>query len=89
MSTVKSNYNEITKVNSHTNEKFKVHWRKHCALQRTANKCKIYIYTSGGCDSCGHNRKLNPLLTRLEKKRKKKENAKLRRAAKKMEKGSS
>ena len=89
MSTVKSKLNKETKEYTHTGEKYKVHWRKHCALNRMAKYCRTYTYTSGGCDICGHNLKLNPLQTHLEKKRKKKENAKLRRAAKKMEKGSS
>ena len=36
-----------------------VHWRKHCNLKRIAKKCPIYLYTSGGCDNCGHNLKNN------------------------------
>lgn len=43
----------------HVNEKFKVKLEKYCMLQRIADKCKIYIYTSGGCDNCGHNKMLN------------------------------
>jgi len=38
-------------------DKTQVHWRKHCALNRIATKCSIFLYTQGKCNGCGHNKK--------------------------------
>jgi len=55
---VKSIYDIKTRVYTHTGEKLKVNWSKHCRLHRIAKKCCIYNFTSGACDSCGQNKKL-------------------------------
>lgn len=73
MNIVKSKYNEETKEYTHTGEKYQVKQKRHCALGRIAKNCRTYTYTSGGCDICGHNLKLNPLQTHLQKKKEKNE----------------
>lgn len=57
---VESIYDENTKIYTHINETYKVKLRKQCLLNRLPKNCSIYKFTSGGCDSCGHNTKLKP-----------------------------
>lgn len=42
----------------------KIFWRKHCTLNRLAKNCSIYLYTSGKCDNCGHNKKISKKKTK-------------------------
>jgi hypothetical protein len=64
METQQSIYNEKTKEYKHIGEQFKVYQYKHCDLHRIANKCSIYKYTSGSCDTCAQNRKV-PTLNKI------------------------
>lgn len=39
-----------------------------CNLKRLATECSISLYTSGGCEDCAHNKKLERKITRHRKK---------------------